>query len=67
MSSETELDAIDYCGRGCWEYQVIRSQSIRYGLDMLIEGLLEVYDSVVEWNGQMDFFSKCSNYFLFFD
>jgi hypothetical protein len=31
----------------------IRSESIRYGLEIAIEGFIEVYDSVVEGNGRI--------------
>ena len=42
------------------------SETVRYGLDMLIEGLLGVYDSAVERNERMAFFSNCLNFFNFF-
>jgi hypothetical protein len=33
---------------------------------MVIEGLIEVYDSVVEGNGRIDVLSNFQNYFIYF-
>jgi hypothetical protein len=34
---------------------------------MVIEGLIEVYDSVVEGNGRIDVLSNFQNYFIYFN
>jgi hypothetical protein len=46
-------------------YNVLKS--ITHGLDTLIEGLIELYGIVEEGNGQIDFFSIFSIFFLYFD
>jgi hypothetical protein len=44
----------------------IRSESIGYDLDMVIGGLIEAYDSVVEGNGRIAILSNFWNYFIYF-
>jgi hypothetical protein len=45
----------------------IKSELIKYGLEISFEGLIELYGSVEEGNRQIDFFSIFSIYFLYFD
>jgi hypothetical protein len=44
----------------------IRPESIGHGLEMVIKGLIEVYDGVVEGNGRIDVLSNFRNYFIYF-
>jgi hypothetical protein len=48
------------------EVAYIRPEYIGHGLEMVIEGLIEVYDSVVEGNGRIDVLSNFQNYFIYF-
>jgi hypothetical protein len=52
-----DLGSISYSGGDVRYSRQFWSETIRYGLDMLIEGFVDVYDSVVEWNERITIFS----------
>ena len=45
------------------EVRKSKSELINYGLGISLEGLIELYDSVEEWNGQNDFVFKFFDFF----
>ncbi len=57
------FESIDRCRQDVGN---IRLESIGYGLDMVIEGLIEAYDSVVEGNAWIVVLSNFWNYFIYF-